>query len=181
MLRLAARAAFFDGSVFTEIVEQPEYMFRALGVVLVAAVAFGLGIRTLIDVAAATDNPIDTNYRMVVAMSTIITSWAIWTVLAWLIGSKLFQGSATYRALLRALGLCYGPMVLWMFVNLPVPVGPLLSMWAHIWTMMVGVLAVQRTQDFAWWKAIMSAAIGWLWGLVIVPYYLVPTFLAQLA
>lgn len=180
MLRLAARAALFDGSVFTEIMEQPEYMFRALGVVVVAAVAFGLGIRTLIDVTVATDNQIDTNFRMFVAMSTIITSWAVWTVLAWIIGSKLFGGSATYRGLLRALGLCYGPLVLWMFVNLPVG-GPLLSMWAHIWMMMAGILAVQRTQNFAWWKAIISVSIGWLWGLVIVPYILVAPFLVQLA
>ncbi len=176
MLKLAARAAFFDGAVFGEIGEQPQDMFRALGVVLVAAVGFGVGIRSLIDVTAAVENPIDTNLRMFVAMSTIITSWAVWTVLAWLLGSKLFRGRATYRGLLRALGLCYGPVVLWMFVNLPVG-GPLLSMWAHVWTMMAGVLAVQRTQDFAWWKASMSTSIGWLWGLVIVPYVLVAPFL----
>ena len=176
MLRVVVRAAFFDGKVFSEISEEPEDMFRALGIVLVAAIAFGLGIRSVLDVSTGTDNVIDTNLRMFVAMATIVTSWAIWSGVVWLLGTRLFQGKATYRGLLRTLGICYGPLVFWMFLNLPVG-GPLLSMWAHIWILAVGVLAVQRAQDFAWWKAGISASIGWLWGLVIVPYFLVAPFI----
>ena len=162
----------FDGTVFGEIGEEPEHMFRALGTVLVAAVAFGLGIRTILDVSAGADNAIDINLRMFVAMSTILTGWAVWTGMVWLLGTKLFRGKAGYRGLLRTLGICYGPVVLWMFLNLPVG-GPLLGMWAHVWNLGVGVLAVQRAQDIAWWKAGISASIGWLWGLVLVPAFLV--------
>ena len=172
MLRVAVRAALFDRTVFREIGEDPQDMFRALGVVLVAAVAFGLGIRTFFDSGPSPGDLLETNLTMFIAMSTIVTGWAIWTALVWVLGTKLFGGKASYRGLLRALGLCYAPMVFWLFVNIP-EIGPLLSMWAHIWVLAVGVLAVRQAQDIAWWKAGISASIGWLWALVLVPVFLV--------
>ena len=176
MLRIVVRAAFFDGTVFSEIGEEPEDMFRALGAVVVAAIAFGLGIRSVLDLSPGTDSAIDTNLAMFVAMSTIVTSWVIWSGMVWLLGTKLFQGKASYRGLLRTLGICYGPVVFWLFLNIPVG-GPLLGMLAHIWILAVGVLAVRRAQEFAWWKAGMAASIGWLWALVIVPTYMVAPLL----
>ena len=174
MLRVAVRAAFFDGSVFGEIGENPADMFRALGVVLVAAVAFGLGVRSFIGAGPATDDAVAINLTMFIAISSIVTSWAIWSGMVWILGTKLFGGKASYRGLLRALGICYGPVVFWLFLNIP-SAGPLIGMWAHIWILGVGVLAVKRAQDFAWWKAGISASIGWLWALVLVPLFLVPT------
>ena len=172
MLRVAVRAALFDGTVFDEIGEEPEDMFRALGVVLVAAIAFGLGVRSVLDTGAGSDNGVEINLTMFIAISSIVTSWAIWSAMVWLLGTKLFQGKASYRGLLRALGICYGPVVFWLFLNVPIG-GPLLSMFAHIWILMAGVVAVQRAQDFAWWKAVISASIGWLWALVLLPIFLV--------
>ena len=176
MLKVVVRAALFDGTVFAEIGEEPEDMFRALGVVLVAAIAFGLGIRSVIDVAPGGDNTIDPNLAMFVVISTIVTSWAVWSGMVWLLGTKLFGGKAGYRGLLRTLGICYGPMVFWLFLNIPAA-GPLLSTAAHIWILAVGVLAVRQAQDIAWGKASISASIGWLWALVIVPTFLVLPFL----
>ena len=173
MLKVALRAAFFDGSVFSEIGEEPHDMFRALGVVLVAAIAFGLGVRSFIDAAPGANDALEINLTMFIAISTIVTGWAIWSAMVWLLGTKLFQGKAGFRGLLRALGICYGPAVFWLFLNIP-SAGPLIGMWAHIWILGVGVLAVQRAQNFAWWKAGISASIGWLWALVLVPLFLVP-------
>ena len=44
MLAFAMRAALLDGRIYREIGEEPRAMFRALGTVLAAAVAFGLGL-----------------------------------------------------------------------------------------------------------------------------------------
>ena len=176
MLLLALRAAVFDSRVFGEIGEEPEDIFRSLGVVAVAAIAFGLGIRSNIDVAADARVSLDINLAMFIAMLTIVTSWAVWSGMVWLLGTKLFGGKAGYRGLLRTLGICYGPMVFWLFLNIPAA-GPLLSTAAHIWILAVGVLAVRQAQDIAWWKASISASIGWLWALVIVPTFLVLPFL----
>jgi hypothetical protein len=176
MLKLALRAAVFDGRVFGEIGEEPKDMFRSLGVVAVAAIAFGLGIRSNIDVAADTGELVQVNLTMLIAMLTIVTSWAVWTVMVWLLGTKLFGGKASYRGLLRTLGICFGPMFFWLFLNIPVA-GGWIALWAHIWVLAVGVLAVRQAQDFAWWKAGISASVGWLWALVIVPWVLVGPFL----
>ena len=180
MLKVVVRAALFDGTVFAEIGEEPEDMFRALGTVLVASIAFGLGIRSVIDVVPGGDNAIDTNLAMFIAMLTIVSSWAVWTVMVWLLGTKLFGGKASYRGLLRTLGICYGPVVFWLFLNIP-DAGRLIAIWAHIWILAVGVLAVRRAQDFAWWKAGMAASIGWLWAMVIVPTYMVAPLLLPAA
>ena len=175
MFRVALRAAFLDGTVFGEIGEEPQDMFRSLGVVMVAAIAFGLGVRSAFDGLPGAAEALEINLRMFVAISTVITSLAIWSGLVWILGTKLFQGKATYRAILRALGICYGPLVVWLFLNVPLG-GTFVSMSSHIWVLMVGVLAVQRAQDIAWWKAGISASMGWLWALVIWVLLLPPTF-----
>lgn len=166
------RAAFFDGSVFSEIDEQPEHMFRALGMVFFAALAFGAGIWSVFRHDADTNKMMDLNLVLFVGMSTILMGWVMWTAFAWMLGTKLFGGKAGYRALLRALGLSYLPVCLWLLINLPAG-GMLIGLVSHVWLLMAGVTAIKHTEDFAWWKAIITGTIGWVWALVVMPVFLV--------
>ena len=170
MLLMAIRAALLDGRVYDEIRDRDEAMFGALGVVLIAAAAFGLGVwsRTRPVDSVALDFA---NWQTpAVAVSTVFTGWFVWAIVAWLIGRVLLRGDAGYRQTVRAVGVCYAPVALTLFMG-AVPAFALIL--AGIWPLIAGVVAVKRTHRFAWWKAAIATPIGWFWGMIVVPYLFV--------
>ncbi len=172
MLRLALRAAMFEGGVYDEIREKQETAFSALGVVLVAGIAFGMGIWTQTQDTAQQGFRIEESFNLLLAVSCIFTSWVVWTVFVWLLGARLFAGSEGYRTSLRALGICYLPLSLWLLIGVP-SVGEVLFMLGAMWTLASAVVAVKNTHGIAWWKAGIAAGIGWFWAVIIIPMFLV--------
>ncbi len=177
MLRLAFRAALFDGAVYEEIRDKQETAFSALGVVLVTGIAFGLGIWALIRNPTQQGLDLDQNLYFILAISSIFSSWVLWTVFVWLLGRVLFSGREGYRASLRSLGVCYLPLSTWLLIGLPevggVWIGGAVFMSGAVWTLGAGVVAVKHIHDIAWWKAGASAAIGWFWAVALLPLFLV--------
>ncbi|HAL48077.1 MAG: hypothetical protein FI707_17740 [SAR202 cluster bacterium] len=172
MLNQALRAALLDSSVFDEFSEEPESMFRSMGVVFVAALGFGLGIWSEFRTGAASDESSALLMLMFVAVSTIVLGWSVCAVLVWAIGNKGFGSSTGYRQGLRALGICFGPIALWLFLNVPV-IGAPLALLGHLWTLPACVVAVHKALELAWWKAGIAVLFGWSWGLVVIPLFLV--------
>jgi len=166
------RATLFDGSVYSEIDDKPEHMFRALGVVFISALCFGAGIWSYFREGAKPEEMTELNLVLFVGVSTIVMGWVIWTGFAWLLGTKFFGGTAGYRVLLRAMGLAYLPICLWLMVNVTLG-GTFLSFSSHIWLLIGGIAAIKHTEAIAWWKAIISGSIGWFWSLIVIPYFLV--------
>ena len=164
MLNLAFRAAILDGGVYEDIRERQETAFSALGVVLIAGIAFGMGIWSQTPDGGRQGFRIEESANLLLAISSIFTSWVIWTVFVWLLARLLFGGAEGYRASLRSLGVCYLPMALWLLIGVPA-VGPGLFMLGAVWTLAAGVAAVKHIHDIAWWKAGIAAAIGWFWRL----------------
>ena len=172
MLRLAFRAALLDGSVYEEIRDRQETAFSALGIVLVAGIAFGMGVWGVTRNPAQQGLDLDQNLYLILAISSVFTSWVIWTVLVWLLGRILFSGREGYRATLRSLGVCYLPLSTWLLIGVPA-VGTALYLMGAIWTLAAGVVSVKNVHDIAWWKAGIAAAIGWFWGIIMVTLFLV--------
>ncbi len=172
MLRLAFRAAIFDGSVYEEVREKQETAFSALGVTLVAGIAFGMGMWSLTQDATRQGFRVEESFNLILAVSTIFTSWVVWTVFVWLLGGRLFGGREGYRASLRSLGICYLPMSLWLLIGVPA-VGEVLFMLGAIWTLASAVVAVKTMHGVRWWQAGIAAAVGWFWSVVLIPVFLV--------
>lgn len=172
MLRLAFRAALFDGSVYEEIREKQETAFSALGVVLVAGIAFGMGVWGLTRNPAQQGLNLDQNFYLLLAVSSIFSGWVVWTVFVWMLGARLFSGREGYRTSLRALGMCYLPLSLWLLIGLPAVWGALF-MTGAVWTLASVVVAVKYIHDISWWKAGIAAAVGWFWGVILIPLFVV--------
>ena len=176
MFGLAFRALLLDGSVFREIKEREETMFAALGIVLISGVAFGLGIW----VELREPGVVGFNQRevlgLVMSASTIMSGWFVWTLFVWILGIRLFQGDTGFRGALRALGVCYSPIMLSLFYSF----APMLLIVGIFWILVAGVAAVKHTLDFEWWKAGIAAGIGWGWSVgfslfMLFSYYSAPT------
>ncbi len=175
MLKLALRAVLLDGSVFRENRDRQETMFAALGVVIISGFAFSLGIWVEVREPGLVGFDPGELFGLVMAVSTIMTGWFLWTLFVWILGIRLFQGDAGFRGALRSLGICYAPIALTVFYTFV----PLLMIVGIIWILFAGVVAIKNTLDFEWWKAGISVVIGWAWSVgfslfMLFSYYSAP-------
>ncbi len=168
MFMVAIRAAMFDERLFNDMRERQETMFSALGIVLVGGIAFALGIWSEVREPGAIGFQLEENLILFMCVSTIFTSWFVWAVFVWLLGIRLFQGRGGYRTALRTLGICYAPLALCIFLSFI----PAFIIAAPIWVMVAGTVAVKHTLGLAWWKAAVSTVVGWVWGMVVVPAFI---------
>ena len=167
MLARAIRAARFDGGVYQDIGGEPESMFQALGIVISAALAFGLGVRSAPPQGLEGSETI----VMLVAISTIMVGWVLWTSIAYWIGTRLLGGQADHRTLRRSVGIAYGPGVLMAMSGVPV-VGPAFFSISLFWLLATVTVAVRETQRFGVVRALLCTIIGWFLALLLLPFIL---------
>jgi hypothetical protein len=90
-----------------------------------------------------------------------ILGWLLWAGITYLIGTKIFAGTATWGELLRTLGFAQAPGILYLAALLPI-LGGTVRFVVGIWMLVAGVIAVRQALDFSTGKAVMTVLIGWL-------------------
>lgn len=159
------RAAKLDVNLYEEVEANTGLTSQAIAVVVIAGIAGGIGgaLGSLISghgsfFGSLILNPI-----------TTAIGYLIWAALTYLVGTTLFQGTADYGEMLRALGYSYAPQVLSLVSFVPC-VGPILSFAGGIWSLVASVIAIRQALDFDTTKAIITVAIGWV---VVVVLFLI--------
>jgi hypothetical protein len=99
--------------------------------------------------------------------------WLVWSGVTYLIGTKVFGGTATWGELLRTIGFAQSPGVLLVLAIIPV-VGLLIRFAVWIWTLVAGIIAIRQALDFSTGKAILTALLGWLCMMVLVALFALP-------
>lgn len=166
MFELTIRAAILDGRIYRLLDNSPEALFRSMGVVLVAAVAFALGART-IEFTGAEGSQVTV---VLLAVTSVLTSWALWSFIAFVVG-RILGGSADYRLMLRSLGLVFGPGVLLVFMDTPA-VGPSLFAIGKLWMLAAGFVAVSEAHKIGLLKAFVPTVLGWTTSQLLLPLIL---------
>ena len=87
--------------------------------------------------------------------------WLVWAGVTYLIGDKLFGGTATWGELLRTLGFAQAPGVLYVLAIIPL-LGWLVRILLLFWTLVAGIIAIRQALDFGTGKAVLTAVVGWL-------------------
>ena len=87
--------------------------------------------------------------------------WAVWAGVTYLIGTRIFSGTATWGELLRTIGFAQAPGVLAVFGFIPI-LGGLVRAVVAIWILIAGIVAIRQALDFDTPRAILTAVIGWL-------------------
>ena len=95
-----------------------------------------------------------------------IIGWLIWAGVTYLIGSRIFGGTATWGELLRTLGFAQSPGLLLLFAMVPF-LGWLIRPVVGIWMLVAGIIGIRQALDFSTGKAVMTAVGGWL--AMIIP------------
>ncbi len=159
-------AAKLDVQTYEEVEADLDATGQAAAVVALAAVATAVGAADLGIIAT------------VFATVWRVLGWMLWAAITYVIGDKIFGGSATWGELLRTLGFAQAPALLLFFAFLPL-VGGVLEVVVGIWVLVAGIIAIRQALDFGTGKAILTALIGWL--VLFVPMALMGMFVALVA
>ncbi|MBI3978337.1 MAG: YIP1 family protein [Chloroflexi bacterium] len=145
------RAARLEASVFEEVEADTTATQQAAVVVLIAAVAAGIGVLLRGGGFGA----------LIGAIITAVIGWIIWSYLTYWIGTKFFNGTATPGELLRTIGFAQTPGVLRIFSFIPV-LGGLINLVVFVWLLVAGVIAVRQALDISTGNAVATVIVGWL-------------------
>lgn len=107
---------------------------------------------------------------MVSAIVGYRVGWALWSGITYLVGSRIFHGTATWgELLLRTLGFAQAPGVRLVLAIVPIP-GGLLKLFVGIGLLVTGLVVIRQALDVSTGKAALTAVVGpgtmWSFGVV---------------
>ena len=150
-------AAMLNVATYEEVEHDQTATGQAATVVAIAAVAQAIG-----SVRAGGGGVIG-------ALLGQLIGWAIWAGLTYLVGTKLFGGTADWGELLRTLGFSQAPGVFYVLGFVP-GLGGLIRLVVGIWILVAGVIAVRQALDVTTGKAIATVAVSVL--IIMIPFVL---------
>ena len=168
------RAARLDIDLYEEAERDTTLTNQALQVVVLVAILGGIGafLGALLATAFG-QSPVgigEAIVRLIVGILNAVITWAVWAFLTYFIGTRVFNGTATWGELLRTLGFSYSPGVLTFFIFIPC-LGALLALAGWVWSVIAGVIAVRQALDFDTGKAILTVVISAIVAIII--YFIV--------
>lgn len=143
----AKGAALLDVMTYEEVEADLTATGQAAAVVVIAAVASAIGSSG------------DGTAGMVGGSVGALLGWLLWAGITFLVGTKIFNGTATWGELLRTLGFAQAPKILLVFAVFPM--SGLLEWGIGIWVLVAGVIAIRQALDFDTGKALLTALVGW--------------------
>jgi hypothetical protein len=148
------RAAKLDVELYEEVEADREATGQATAVVVLAAVAAGIGNFTTLGVSG-----------LVVGTIAALAGWYIWAFLIYFIGTRLLPEPGTHAdvgELLRTIGFASAPGLIRVLGIVP-GLGGLVFLVAGVWMLVAMVIAVRQALDYkSTGRAVGVCAIGWL-------------------
>ena len=174
MLRMAIWTALLRREVSRDAAGDPEIILKSLGVVILSAIALSLGLLNVVGVEGVMQPDLSWSVlgsRLIdvwLVMITMLLGWVLWALVVYLLGSRFLGGKAVYHQLLRVIGLCYGPGVLFLLIQIP-DAGFFAGALAGLWVLAASVVGVKEIQETDWIAAVLSTLLGWSLFFVIMP------------
>lgn len=156
------RAAKLDVHLYEEVEADKSAMPQAMGVVVLASVAAGIGSMGMGAVGPG-------NFLLGIIAS--LGAWYIWAYLTYYIGTRFLPEPQTHAdpgELLRTIGFSSSPGLIRVLGIIP-GLGPLVFFLASIWMLVAMVIAVRQALDYtSTWRAVGVCAIGWVIQTIIL-------------
>ncbi len=92
---------------------------------------------------------------------TALVGWLLWAGITYVIGTRLFDGQATWGELLRTIGFAQAPGVLAVAGLIPL-LGGLVGIALLFWMLAAGIVAIRQALDVTTGKAVLTALLGWI-------------------
>lgn len=160
------RAAKLDPQLYEEVEADQNAMGQAMTVVVLAAVAAGIGSLAVMGIRG-----------LVFGTISALVGWFVWAYIVFFVGTKILPGKNTeadYGQLLRTIGFSSSPGVIRVLGFIP-GIGMLISFAASIWMLVAMVIAVRQALDYeSTGRAVVVCVIG------LIIYLLVMALLVSL-
>lgn len=173
----AVRAALLDRKVFEDVTDDQESIRIALGIVILAAISFGIAVWMLTPgdlvqegLPSILSGLGAKNLGLLIGATSVPLTWVAWSVIAYYVGTRLMRGNASYRVTLRAVGLAYSPGIL--FVLMAVPLVSQQAGLLPFWFLGTVTMAVKGTQKFNWLMTALPVLMGWLFFMFVRAFVL---------
>jgi hypothetical protein len=167
------RASQLDVNLYEEVEKDTTQTNNALTVVVISAVATGLGTAisqamggASTSGAAAAGGP-GIVIGLIGGVIAALVGFAIWTAIVYYIGTSMFGGTATWGEVIRTVGFANSPGVLRILGFIPV-LGGLIGLLVGIWTIVTTVVAVRQSLDITTGKAIIVSIIGAIVAAIVI-------------
>lgn len=142
-------AAMLDISTYEEVEHDLDATGQAALVVIIVAICSAIG---------GLDNG---NGGLIGRPIGELAGWVVWSGVTYLIGTRVFSGTATWGELLRTIGFAKAPGVLFLLGVVPL-LGGLTSVAVGIWMLVTGLVAIRQALDVTTGQAIITALLGFL-------------------
>ena len=166
MIKRMLGAARLDAAIYEEVESDPSATKQALTVVILVALATGIG-------TFGTGGPAG----LVVGIVAGIGLWALWAWITYFVGTTILktgETEANWGQLARTLGFAQSPGLLKVAGFIPV-LGPWVFTIASIWQLVAMVIAIRQALDFtSTWRAVGVAMVGF------IPYVLLISIIYSL-
>lgn len=147
-------AASLDVATYEEVEHDTTATGQAAVVVTIAAIASAIGALR------------EGGTGVIGMLIGTLVGWLLWSGVTYLIGTRVFKGTATWGELLRTIGFAQAPGVLLALAFLPV-LGGVVRFAVAIWLLVTGIIAIRQALDFTTGRAVLTALLGWL--VAIIP------------
>jgi len=152
-------AAKLDVPTFEEVEADTGATAQALGVVVIVAIASGIGALAVGGVSL-----------LIMTVLISILGWAVWAGLVWLIGTKLLPEAQTrsdWGEIARTTGFAQSPGVLLVLTAIPF-LGGLIGLVVSIWMLVAMIVGVRQALDYTQtWRAVVVVLIGFVVNIVL--------------
>jgi hypothetical protein len=156
------RAAKLDSTLYEEVEKDAQALPQAMGVVVLAAVAAGIGSVSKIGMSG-----------IIVGAVVGLIAWYIWAMLTFLIGTKLLpepQTRSNLGELLRTIGFSSSPGLI-RILGVIGGMEQLVFSFAAAWMLVAMVIAVKCALDYkSIWRAVGVCLIGWIVQVIIFAF-----------
>jgi len=160
MIKRMMGAARLDAGIYEEVESDPSATKQALTVVILVALATGIG-------TFGTGGPAG----LVVGIVAGIGLWALWAWITYFVGTTILktgETEANWGQLARTLGFAQSPGLLKVVGFIPV-LGPWVFTIASIWQLVAMVKAIRQALDFtSTWRAVGVAMVGFIPYVVLI-------------
>ncbi len=148
------QAAKLDVNLYEEVESDSGAMGQAMGVVLLSALAAGIG-------SIGTKGAVG----IVIGTITALIGWYVWAYLTYFIGTKFFpepQTKADHGELLRTIGFSSAPGILRILGIIPF-LYEIIFFISGVWMLVAMVIAVRQALDYkSTLRAVGVCIVGWI-------------------
>ncbi len=147
-------AALLDVATYETVEHDTSATGQAAVVVALAAVASAIG------------NAFRGGPGLIGALVAYLIGWAVWSGITYLVGTRVFRGTASWGELLRTVGFAQAPGVLLVAAIVP-GLGWLVRLAVAVWLLVTGLVAIRQALDIPTDKAVLTALLGWVAWVVV--------------